>query len=525
MKKRIALILSAAITVGLCSCGNGGNSGAKKDIDLSKYPINTDVQLSYWMPLTANISTVASDMGQTEFAKKLAEETGVTVNYIHPALGQESEAFNLMVASGELPDIIEYNWYTFSGGPTAAINNEVITPLNDLMKKYAPALSKYLADNPEYDKAAKTDDGTYFAFPFIRGDKKLLVTQGPVIRKDWLDELGLDLPKTSQDWENVLKEFKDKKGCTAPLTLASSTKNVLFYMFDSSLGLYIEDDKVKYGPLEPEFKNAVTSLRNWYANGLLDKNYTMVDNTILDSNMLNNLSGATFASGGQNMGKWLSAKANDKSFNLKAVDFPVRADGSQSRFSVASLPIPGAGSAAVTTKCRYPELAAKYLDYLYTEDGHTLANFGIEGESFTWEGDFPKYTDKIMNNPDGLSPSQAMSMYLRGNGNGPFVQDARYIEQYYQTEQQKDAINVWSTSTDNVLKHMMPQVSSSPDEASEYASIFNEVQKYVNETIYSFISGAKSLDDYDAFIQQIKNMNIDRAIEIKQKAYNNYLNR
>lgn len=524
MKKQIALILSAALTVGLCGCGKD-TKVSTADIDLSQYPIKTDVELSYWVPLTANISTVASDLGKTEFAKKLKEVTGVTVNYIHPALGQENEAFNLMVASGELPDIIEYSWFNFTGGPTMALNNEVITPLNDLMKKYAPSLSKYLSENPEYDKACKTDSGTYYSFPFIRNDKKLLTTQGPVFRQDWLDELGLDAPKSIDEWETVLTAFRDKKGCTAPLTVAASIGGTLYNIFDATISMYVDGDTIKYGPIEPEFKNAVTQLNKWYSEKLLDKNFSMVDTTILDSNMLNGVSGATFGSGGQNIGKWLSAKAGDSNYKLTAVDFPTRADGSQPRFNFASLPIPGGGSAAITTKCRYPELAAKYLDYLYTDEGHILANFGIEGESFNWENDYPTYTDKIMKNSEGLSPSQAMSMYLRANGSGPFVQDVRYIEQYYQTETQKQALDTWSKSTDNTVKYLMPQLSHDTDEASEYAGIYNEINKYVHESAYAFISGSKSLDEFDAFVEQIKKMNIARAIEIKQKAYDNYLKR
>lgn len=525
MKKQIALILASALTISLCGCGSNQTAG-KTDIDLSSYPIKTDVELSYWLPYSANLSSVASDLGKTRFAEKLKENTGVTVNYIHPALGQESEAFNLLVASGELPDIVEYNWYSYSGGPDSAIANEVLTPLNDLIKKYAPNLSKLFKDNPTYEKVCMTNDGTIFAFPFIKDDERLLGTQGAIVRQDWLDELGLSTPNTTQDWENMLKAFRDKKGATSPLTLTSSTKGYLLYLFDSTSGTYVENNKIKYGPIEPEFKNAITKLNQWYKEGLLDKNYNMADNTILDSNILNNASGATFGSGGQQMGKWMTAKANDNAFKITAVKFPDRADGSSARFVVPNYYVSaGSGAATITTKCRYPELATKFLDYLYSDEGHMLANFGIEGESYNLVDGYPTYTDYIMKNPDGLSASQAMSMYIRANTNGPFAQDVRYIEQYYQTDAQKTALEVWGAAADAAQEYIIPDLSNSVEESGEYSTIMNEVNKYVYENMYAFISGSKSLDEFDAFVEQIKKMNIERALEIKQKGYDAYLKR
>ena len=154
-----------------------------------------------------------------------------------------------------------------------------------------------------------------------------------------------------------------------------------------------------------------------------------------------------------------------------------------------------------------------------------LANFGIEGESYNLVDGYPTYTDYIMKNPDGLSASQAMSMYIRANTNGPFAQDVRYIEQYYQTDAQKSALEVWGAAADAAQEYIIPDLSNSVEESGEYSTIMNEVNKYVYENMYAFISGSKSLDEFDAFVEQIKKMNIERALEIKQKGYDAYLKR
>ena len=527
MKRKLlapcALLLSVSM---LCSCGGGKNS-KKADIDLTNYPIDTDVELTYWLSLSSNLASVASDLGETEFSKELEKRTGVKVKYIHPPVGQESESFNLMIASNELPDIVEYNWANALGGPTNAINDQVIIPLNDYMEEYAPNLSKYLQDNPEIDKMIKTDDKQYYAFPFIRGDKSLLISSGLIIRRDWLNDLGLELPETIQDWEYTLEQFRDKKGATAPFTMANNwTMRILYNMFSASNNFYIDNGKIKYGPLEPEYKEAVVTLNRWFENGLLDKNYVSVDGTIQDANMLNGKSGATISTGGSGIGRWLETmKEKDPKFDLAGVKMPIVNENTVPRFAPFELEYPMSGCAAITTASKNPELAAKFLDYAYSEDGHNLYNFGIEGKSFNYVDGYPKYTDTITKNSEGLTMNQAMAMYMRSHIAGPYINDKRYLEQYYQMPQQKEALDQWLTYYDEATKTLIPAVSLTPEESQEYANIVNEINKYRDTMTASFISGIEPLSKYDEFIAQIKDLKIDRAIEIQQAAYDRYISR
>ena len=75
------------------------------------------------------------------------------------------------------------------------------------------------------------------------------------------------------------------------------------------------------------------------------------------------------------------------------------------------------------------------------------------------------------------------------------------------------------------MKRRIPNVTPSLEESSEYASIMNEVNKYVNQMVPKFIMGLESLEEYDAFLEQIKKLKIDRAVEIQQGAYERYMNR
>lgn len=176
------------------------------------YPIKTDKTLTYWMELPTNLTGVKSTHADTPFFQEWQKKTGVPLKFTAPPANQAKEALNVMLASGELPDMIEFNFLDFPGGPEKAIKDGYILKLNDLIDKHAPNLKKYLKEHPEIDKMIKTDNGAYYAFPFLRGDESLMVYQGPIVRKDWLDELGIPMPQTIDEWTAMLKAFKEKKG-------------------------------------------------------------------------------------------------------------------------------------------------------------------------------------------------------------------------------------------------------------------------------------------------------------------------
>ncbi len=511
LKKITAFLATVAIiTSALAGCG-------------TKETADDGEKLTYWMPLGQNAASVVSNYGDTEFAKELAKETGIEVEYIHPATGQESEAFNLMIASGSLPDIIEYNWFSAMGGPETSIDENVIIELDDVFKKYAPNLSKYLKENPDVAKLVKTDGGNYYVFPFIRGDEELLLTTGPIVRSDWLEELGMEAPKTVDEWETMLKAFKEKKNATAPLTFTKDEKPYMFIMLGSNYYSYVEDGKVKYGPYEESFKEAVKTLAKWYEEGLLDKNYLVNDNTIKESNILNGKSGATVAPGGSGLGKWLQTMKG-KEFALKGIQYPNEAGKEVNRFVPLSSKYASYG-AAISADCKNIEKAAKFLDYAYSKEGHMLFNFGIEGESYTMENGVPTYTDFIMNNSDGLTVSQAMARYNRANYQGAFVQDKMYIEGYYALPEQKEALINWRANADYKNSTVIPPITATLEENERSSNIATEISKYVDQAVTEFITGQRSLDTYDEFRETLKKMGVEEMVAISQQAYDRYQKR
>lgn len=201
-KKGLSILLTAALAAGVFSgCGGAqtetDKTEASKETTAAKagetagepkefsYPMGAGDQLQYWCELTTTVSANYANLGDTPFGKGWSERTGVDIEFLHPPTGQLREQFSLILADGNLPDLMEYNWVVdYPGGPEKAIKDGVILPLNDIMDQHCPNLKAYLAANPDIDRMVKTDEGHYYAFPFVRGDEKLLKTIGLMLRKE-----------------------------------------------------------------------------------------------------------------------------------------------------------------------------------------------------------------------------------------------------------------------------------------------------------------------------------------------------
>lgn len=510
IKRGAAAVFAGTIALSLAACGNSTKNSKSGD-------------LTYWVRIPGNISTSVANYGETNFAQEYMKRIGIKVSYMHPAQGQESEALNLLLASGNLPDIIETDW--LSRNPDSMIAQKVIQPLNSIIEKNAPNFKKYLEENPDIAIAAKTDSGQYYAFPFVRNGEKLLNVSGFYMRDDWMKELDLEYPETLDEWEEVLTAFKEKKGAKGPLVTGSTSLLNLASGYGIDDGFYVEDGKVKYGVTDPAFGKFLETMNRWYKNGLIDKNLPTMEAKYGNSCMLDGSAGVSFGAGGSGMGVLLtSAKANgNENYSLRAVKAPAETKGAMPKFSNRETKLSSKGAAAITANCKNVDLAAKFLDYSYSDEGEMLNNFGIEGESYTMVDGEPKYTENITNSPKGLSMAQALGMYVRSCAEGPFVQDERYIEQYYPTDQQREALDIWSIN--ETEKRQMPLVTLTADEQTEYSNIMTDFETFKSENIIAFIIGTRPINEFDKFVQECKSRNLDRAVEIYQTAYERYMNR
>lgn len=486
--------------------------------------------LTYWCALTENVSANFSNLGDTPFAREWMKETGVNIDFLHPPANQGTEQFSLLLADGNLPDLMEYAWMSYPGGPEKAIQDGNIIALNDVFEKYCPNLMQYLKENPDIDRMIKTDEGHYYVFPFIRGEDKLCNTIGLMLRGDWMEELGLEVPATIDEWHDVLTVFKEKKGATAPFTWeytmgALTQENPFAYAFGTKQDFYLgEDGTVHFGAVEEGYKQYLTTFNQWYQEGLLDQDLATLALDQVSAKITSGQSGASIGWAGSRMGTWITAaQKTDPGFMLVPAPYPTLKKGEKPEMGQIDNRYTNSGSVAITTSCRNVELAARLLDYAYGEKGHMLFNFGIEGESYRMVDGYPTYTDQIFKSPDGWSVAQALSAYVRGNYNGPFVQDVRYLEQYYTFDSQKATTEIWGAT--NAAKYKVPPITPTSDESREFSTIMNEINTYRDEMTLKFIFGTESLDDFDKYVETVENMGLDRALEIQNAALERYNSR
>lgn len=389
--------------------------------------------------------------------------------------------------------------------------------MNTVMKSIDPT------DTESLSKIAKSDSGNYYMFPFIRGDEKLTVSYGPVVRKDILDKAGVSVPETIDEWHTALKVFRDN-GMSAPLSYDLIDMERLSAAFFGAYGVkpnfYVENGSVRFGYLEPGAKDALANLNSWYEENLLNKSIAKVSE-LLDSNILNSQTGATVTYGSGGIGKYMRAAAanNDTEFNLVPAPFPVLNKGEVSKFGSKESRFNAMNNAFITTACNNIELAMRFWDYGYSEDGHMLLNFGIEGESYTMVDGYPTYTELITNNPDGLDFGKALGRYAL-TASGPFVQDVRYIEQAYSLPQQKQALTVWAATDADTYN--LPRLTFTVEESQAINKAMNNINTLTDEMVLKFIMGIEPLENYDTFVSQLKSFGIESVLETYNAALARY---
>ncbi len=516
--------------------------GCSKDEEVSQTEVTVNPEevgypdeLTYWTELHPSVSTSLEDLNGVGVYQELEKITGTKVNFQHPSGegSQITEQFNLLIASGNLPDVMEYNWHSVQRGPDNAIESGTIIRLNELIEEYAPNFSNYLKQNPEIKKMITTDEGNIYAFPFLRSDEQLMVFMGPIIRQDWLDKLNLDKPTTIDEWENVLRAIKEGdpngngENDEIPLLIQpDQIKNI--GAFASAWGMtpmfYQENGSVKFGSIQPEYKDFLSRMNSWYEEGLLDQDFAATDGKLLDAKVTSEQLGSFYGYTGGGIGRFTGLMADKNSeFKLTPAPHPSLRKGEKAARGHKDYPYSGFHSVALTGDAENPEEIVKWLDYAYSEEGHMLFNFGVEGVSYEIEDGYPKYTDEVMKNPEGLPVSQALAKYVRSSYGGPFLQDVRYVEQYLELPEQKEAIQLWVDSAENDI--IMPLVTLTSEESREYTSIMSDLETYYDEMVIKFIMGVEPIDNFNGFVETLKAMGIDRAIELQQAALKRYQDR
>ena len=437
-------------------------------------------------------------------------------------ISDEVQAFNLAIASGELPEIISLAYSEkiedlgIEGG---------MLPLNDLIDKHAPNIKAFFEKYPRYRKDAVAADGNIYFIPTYYDWYNMKASQGLFLRKDWLDKLNLPVPDTMEDFYKVLKAFKTQdpngNGLNDEVPYFERTvefaESELLGLFGASTGFYVENGKVKYGPKEERFKEAVKEVSKWYAEGLIDQEIFTRGFQARDYMLRNDLGGSTF--------DWFASTTSynkDKALKEKVEKFefvpiaPPLYKGK--RYAPDGRPTNNGGW-GITVTAKDPVAIIKYFDYWFSEKGYELINWGIEGDTFERDAQGKKYfTDKVLNNA-----KETPLEVLRDKGAQfriGMIQDYEYEKAWGDAEAIKAM--EWYTK-EGFIVEPMPKIKYTAAENKRMQKIKGQIEMVVREMCQKWILGSEDFDKtYDSFVKRLDALGLEEALEINQKAYDRF---
>lgn len=542
MKKVLALTLAALLTISLfAGCSTGQTQPSATPVVQSTAPaataeptenavqelplVDEPVTFTAWWSLSP--PPTIKGFEENQVFVEMAKLTNVSIQFTSATQGSAQEQFNLLIASQEYTDFMTGFSQLYNRGFDAAIADQIILPLEDMLT-FMPNIKATRENDDEIRKQTTTDSGHMPGIPFVLVDQNGDAQGswlGTVVRQDWLDTMGMAVPTTYDEMDKVLAAMKENYPAAAnPLWLFAkgfSLATGLTAGYDTTNGFYQVDGKAKFGAVEPGFREYLEMLAGWYAKGYISSDFTAKSPMPWgDVAEVSNDKYGVFDMIYTWNGTYKSA-AIDPNFKLTAIPALVKNKGDKTHLRMyASKANTGGCISATTDKA---ELICRYWDYLFSDEGKILSNYGVEGVTLKYVDDKPQWMGPMMNESKAadFNLSNAQFQYLLFNSAGYILYDREFQAV---DEAAKAYVNTWNIDGyDHVYSS---SATLTAEEGNEFSSIMGDINTFIDENIVKYITGAKSFDKYDdEFVNQLKAMGTDRAIELKQAALDRYNNR
>lgn len=499
----------------------------QEDMTISMPLTEDEVTFTLWHDFVPLLADYMEGMQDNLAYATMEEISGVHMEFTNVSKDSAAQAVALLVASGDYPNI----WNGFAGyygqGIDTAIESDIIYDLAQY-KELMPNYFSIVDGDQQYSKETYTDEGAMGLAYCL--NSKWVVESGLVVRQDWLDALNLEAPVTYDDFTSVLTAMHDAYGA---YVWTSYLGDDITKSFSSGFGVtafnlgsdtYFEqiDGEVRFSPLEPGYLDYVTLMNQWFNAGILYPDFVSgTGTTTCDPSLMGNGT-ISMVSCPAGFIEQFYAVASDENFELAAVARPVQKEGDVVHQGSAAQMTSTNGFSIATSISDTDEnfdILLKWLDYWYTEDGSNLANYGVEGESYTVENGEVQFTELMTNNPDGLAFNLCMNRYVLFVGS--FVNDNMRTAINY-NEKQAECVEFWTNNTGDGAYVYPKAVSLTAEETDAFSSAYNDIATYVESQTLGFITGSVPLSEYDSFCDTIRSMGIDDLIDIYQTVLDRY---
>ena len=477
-----------------------------------------------------NIMGALGELGLTQFGQFdywpiLVEKTNVDVDVDYISFMVWSEQYQLFIAAGDYTDLVKGGDYT--GGLEQGVEDDYLFDFTDYVQDLMPNYYNRLLDYGYLEEA--TLNGKFLQVCSMYDEYK--ENQGLLIRQDWLDDLGYDVPQSWDDFFNVLKGFVDNYHCDWPVYICKELTMTNFGGYEvpfqggesSDITFFQDHGTVIPSITTQEQKDYITWLHNSWEAGILNRDFISTTSNVTSPNF-NNI----VATG--EIGLWRSSIEGlstlvgmdlPEGFRVSAIVGPHEGDDIVSKNSDVTM-TDSTGTIMTVEAEDNKEAVMSWLDFWYSDDGVLLHNYGVEGVDYTLNDEGkPEFTDFVVNNSYGLSASNFLRCRTPyGTLTGLAVRTRTAFEY---SQQQLDAWDLW-TSTTGTGERVIPSNATVPTELSnEYTNLASDLAVICNEWLAHFVLGNRDIEgQWDEFQQALVDGGLERVTEIKQIAYDTY---
>ena len=448
------------------------------------------------------------------FFTRMQEKTGISFQFRQEATADGWTNRKKEIARGEnLPDVLFKAELTTEETAQMA-KDGILVDLKPYLEQYAPDLWAILQANPEYLAAITLPDGKIVALPaFNRLQNNDLMW----INRTWLNRLQLKTPTTADELTEVLRAFKtqDPNGQNGadeiPLAFIGMWElrflGHAFGMIDNDYYMAVEDGKV-VSHLDSEQNRAFLSwLHTLWEEKLLDQNGFSIADSLRQ--ITDDKKAIPY---GMIMGPTPLTTIPVSALGQYDILMPLKADGKQVYRDLPGDLIPG--TFAITSACKEPEKLVAWVNILYTREGSSMAQYGLEGEEYSWREDgLWEWNEDLNTVANYILKTNTIS----GGTAAPGI-ELEDFQLKYSDEATRRNIEMMAEAKQYSVKPF-PAVVLNEEDAAEIARIQKELGRYAEKTMACFVTGDIPLDDenWNAFCDRVHELGLDDAKAICQK--------
>lgn len=521
LKSVIALMLTMAVLTG---CGKNSEkpkeaekTSTKTEVETAKSSTSSaeeaELKVSMYMPDNATLPYKA-DWLTFETVQK---NTNVKLDVEAIPIADYSTKVSLALNTGNnAPDVILYQ-STVGENASLALNGAIV-PISDY-SDWTPNFNAWvekLGLKDEVD-SRKLADGKLYYMPALYD--KPFYDGGLIMREDYLQKKGFDAPKTYDDLYKILKAYKEENPNSYPLTILAGPR-VLFRFTMPSFGISVgknsssgsytlsyDYDKKEYftGAIDDKAKVYFEFLAKLYKEGLLDPEMAdPIDGDKWAKVLADGTSIASWAYYDQIGG--VTAASNIEGFKLQM--YPPLEGPAGAHTQPRSRIIGGIMFPANTAKrADFEQVVRKIDEMFYSEVNAKVWSMGVEGVTYTKDGDKVVYDEKLANSPNGLIKQMQIDYGCGANGTQQVWLLDEELNKY---DENYKAINEVVAGMKDSIQPIPPAPLFDDMTAEDAASLSTPLADKFEVWADAFITGNKSIEkDWDTYVEEMKTLGID----------------